>query len=310
MGLFDFLKTKKQVPVAKTATNADNNYVNAVFLSIHKGQPHPHNATAHLAWLSYKLGIKDPTTKHQEMFDKGYFRKATPSEILNTYRVAEIKEILNSYGVKAEGKKTVLIDTLLEQVTPEELKLPELFRLSSKGWDFIEQHEDLILLFQNPYNIKYEEYIAVKNDSPPHLKYNDIIWKIFNKWELETPFDDCFTRKHIRLYQAMFLQSEKRFVASLETYIKFLFFDLNRPEFYLMVNGKVSKDHPIDTDATAQKAIFELKNHFKPEMVDRAFDRAALPQVIVSKQDFKRAVQDVLEGKEIDIRDYLPKSVK
>lgn len=320
MGLFDFFRPKKKDPAVQvtapktvtTPTNADNDYVNAVFLSIHKGPPHPHNAVAHLGWPSYKLGIRDATAKHQELFSKGYFREARPDEILSTYRVAEIKEMLNSHGVTATGKKAVLIDALLEQVPPDELKLPELFRLSSKGWDFIEQHEDLLQLFKNPYNITYEEYSAAKAEAP-YLKYNDVIWRIFNKTELETPFDDCFKRKHIRLYQAMLLQSEGRFADSLERYIAFLYFDLNRSEFYWAIQGnRISKEpeDAIHTDFKAQKAIFELKEHFRPEMIDRVCRSGSLPRVIVERQDFEKAVANIFEGKEIDIRDYLPPTVK
>ena len=145
------------------------------------------------------------------------------------------------------------------------------------------------------------------------MKYNDVLWNIFNKTELETPFEDCFTRKHIRLYQAMLLQSENRFVDSLGLYIKFLYFDLNRPEFYWAITSdRISKEPEdiIHTDQRAQKAIFELKEHFKPEMIDRACVNGILPRVIVNRQDFERAVADIFDGKEIDIRDYLPKAAK
>jgi len=315
MGLFDLFKSKKQVPAATIAThaikpqNADNEYANAVFLSIHKGPPHPHNAKAHLAWLSYKLGINDPTAKHLEMFTRGFFREARPDEILGTYKVDALKAILEVNGLKAEGKKAILIDSILKAIPVECLGLPKLYRLSSQGWDFIEQHQDLILLFNNPYNIKYEEYIAVKRNSPPYLKYNDIIWRIFNKWELETPINDCFNRKHIRLYQAMFLHDESRFSDSLSMFIQYLYFDLNRPEFYWMIkNGKVSTN-PEDTismDPRAQKAIFELKDHFLPEMIDRACNRVDLPNEIVTRGEFERALADIFSGKSIDIRNYLP----
>ena len=187
MGLFDSFKKKQPAPkaaVSFTATvmdnstydpwdkrqgNSDKDYSTAVFLSMlsSRAQTIGKDDDAYPRYVSYELGIHDPIKKHKELLKNGYLRPATNLEILETLKVADLKNILEGNGIQAKGKKAELISRISESVDCNKLNLPSMYCVSEKGLAFMEQNEDYIKLHGNPYNISFEEFINAKRTASP-----------------------------------------------------------------------------------------------------------------------------------------------
>ena len=72
-------------------------------------------------------------------------QKASPSEILNTYKVDELKKLINQYDIRITGnKKAELINSITTYSAIKKIDLPPMYCLSEKGLSFIATHEDLI----------------------------------------------------------------------------------------------------------------------------------------------------------------------
>lgn len=288
--------------------NSDNDYANAVFLSLHKRKAHKMNKTAHLGYLSYKLGIHDPVRKYKDMLKEGYFRKATDAEILDTYKVQELKEILENHGHTATGKKADLITAITENIPSEKLKLPELYSLASKGWEFIKQHDDLIKLFGNPYKITYEEYMAAKNDMPSYHDYSGIVWGVFNRREFTFSATDDFERRYNAFYRAEFLRSEGKFYKALHEYILVIYYDVNQEiHAHRMMTAEGRKRHDLILNESLAEVVYSLKEYYDASMIDQMIIHYMSLNRYIDKPQLKAIIEDLLNNKNMDFGKYAHK---
>lgn len=270
-------------PWDKRKGNSNTDFSTAVFLSMrsHKATAIHDNANSYPRYVSYELSISDPVKKHKELLKNGFLRKATVSETLDTFRVVELKAILESHGLPAKGKRTDLIASILASCNEKELKLPLLYVVSETGLAFMDQHKDLIKLHGNPYSISYEEYMDAKSKASPYLTHNDIIWFIFGQRE----FNPVFSKRNNELHRAMFLMSENRMADALYHYIVVLFYDIHNPNF--------------DTIAPdIRERIFELKEYYTEEMVSKCYRNRDIQGGKVPQEAFKLMLTGIFQQKE------------
>ena len=323
MGLLDLFK-KKTVSVTfetvansvssynpwdEKKNNSNSDYATANFLNMLSSQASPIKASAddYPRYLSYDLEISDPIKKHKELLKEGYLREASAAEVLNTFKVADLKSILDVNGLPAKGKKAELIK-VVESIDPSALKLPIMYCVSEKGLAFMEQNNDLIKLFRNPYNITYEEYIATKNNRA--ISYNDVVWGIFNRREMFA--GNSYGAKRINEYhRAKFLKSEGNFVEALRYYIHTLFFDLNDPSRIIPDWAKKDWDGYVSQiNPEILESIFELKANYMPKMAEECYTYLEPSKILVKKKDFALLLNDIFEAKQIDVKNYLPKGCR
>lgn len=254
------------------------------------------------------------------MLHAGYFCEATPAEVLNTYRIKELQEILEKYRIMPIGRKADLIDEILRSIPIKKLKLPTMYFISDKGMEYIKAHEDLIKLFGNPYNITYEEYISAKADAPSNLKYNDLIWHVFNRRELSFDAEDDFSRRYNAYYRAEFLCSEGKDAAALEEYIRVIYYDVNKgisayrhifstkhriktgimPEADLEKNTTALNEHIL-------KTVFGLKEYYDNDIVKRCVSRTHVAEKCIADSDFICFVDDLFVNGESSFLKYAQK---
>lgn len=270
-------------PWDKRKGNSNTDFSNAVFLSMlsHRATAIHSNANSYPRYVSYELGISDPVKKHKELLKNGFLRKATVSETLDTFRVVELKTILESHGLPTKGKKADLIASILASCNEKELKLPLLYVVSETGLAFMDQHKDLIKLHGNPYSISYEEYMDAKSKASSHLTHNDIIWFIFGQRE----FNPVFSKRNNELHRAMFLISENRMADALYHYIVVLFYDIHNPNFDTIAPG-------------IRERIFELKEYYTEEMVSKCYRNSDIQGSKVPQEAFKLMLTGIFQQKE------------
>lgn len=160
MGLFDFLKKKKDqdiVPSNQTAKNSKTEEVKVtVQMSVQvrsdddvipvdkriksafpsrNNRLYPHeilvldyadsfytegNDYQRFWWSSY--GVKNVDTVLQSLLKRGFITIAPITATLEKKTVAVLKEVLDSYGLNSKGKKAILVQRLLEEVPADELE--------------------------------------------------------------------------------------------------------------------------------------------------------------------------------------------
>lgn len=81
--------------------------------------PGPKNGYPGFWWFTY--GIRDVGEKLSELEHKGFIEYAPASDTLVGLTVAELKNILDKYGIKATGKKAELIDAIRSDISEEQL---------------------------------------------------------------------------------------------------------------------------------------------------------------------------------------------
>lgn len=321
MGLFGLFKKKTITfttvntnstynPWDETKNNPSNDYADANFLHMLAQQANPIRTSVdeYPRYVSYDLQIHDPIKKHKQLLKEGFIAEATTAEILDTFKVAELKSILETNGIPAKGKKADLIKQILENINPSALKIPVMYCVSEKGKGFIEQNADLIKLFRNPYNITYEEYITTKNNRA--VSYNNVVWEIFNRREMFV--GNSYGAKMNNEYnRAKFLKSEGNFVESLRYYIHTLFFDLNNPSRIIPDWAKKDWDGSVSQiGSDILENIFELRANYMPKMAEECFDYLEPSKILVKKKDFAQILNDIFEAKQIDVKNYLPKGCR
>lgn len=330
MGLFDLFKKKPKItietkvranekeahydPWDKTKENSNTTYANVVFLYMLSHRPNliSKKADDFPRYVSYQWGIHDPIRKQNDLLRNGMLREATASEILCTYKVDELKAILEAHGLQTKGRKAELITRISESVNSKDLHLPAMCCVSDDGLAFIEQNKDLIELSRNPYGITYDEYIATKKNSPSHLSYSDILWGVLNRRET---FASSYADKQFNAQnRAKFLRNEGKLVGALEHYIYVLFYELNAPSRVIPESIKkyYEKDEiqPQQISKDILESIYQLQDNFMPEMIERCYSRIDVPNVLIKRKNFERLIADIFASKQIDVRNYLPNGLR
>lgn len=335
--MFDFLKKKKAAAAVKPQVkvtfesnvmdappaydpwdaahgNADNEYANTIFLDLYtRPASYPQSPDEYARYVSYDLEIHDPIKKFKNMLADGYLEKADNIEILKTYKMPELKEILAANNLPTTGRrKSDLLDRITSSVDANDLDIPEKYTTSAKGAEYIDKHKDMLQLFRNPYYISYEEYAEAKATSKAYLKYNDIVWGIFNKRAMHIEIHDNAGRRSIALHRAMFLKDENKLADALYFYITVLYYDMNeyiiaekrRTEIMAEINEKVDPS-PFFVAPAIKKAIIELKEYYSEEMINKCYENYVHPATEIKQDDFKKMLLAIFDDKDIPLDKYL-----
>lgn len=267
--------------------NADNDFANSIFMGMYSYKPRsfPKSPDDYPRYVSYELGIYDPIRKFKDLLSAGFIEVAHERAALSTYKVAELKDILEAHNLSTKGKKDDLIDRIINDVNLDSLSLPSYYTLSEKGFTFIKENDDLIKLHNNPYNISYEEYIETKQSYPFPMKYNDLVWAIFNKREMNFSVCDHGLRRNNALHRAMFLKKENRLVDSLFNYVLVLFYDLNILEW-----DSIAPE--------VQSAIYELQEHYIDTIVPKCYEHSFKPINKFQPSEFEEILKAIFDGQE------------
>ncbi|MDO5139791.1 MAG: SAP domain-containing protein, partial [Oscillospiraceae bacterium] len=84
--------------------------------------PKPKNGYPGLWWFKY--GIRDVGHTLESLEQRGFIRWASKKGSLNGLKVDELKQILNDAGLSTKGKKTDLVERIVEQIPEENIIIP------------------------------------------------------------------------------------------------------------------------------------------------------------------------------------------
>lgn len=312
---FSKLQSANNYPWDKNRPSDNTDFTKANFLNIYTSKPRPisNNPDDFPRSFSYALHIYDPIKTQNSMLREGYLRKATPEEVLSTFTVDKLKSLLVQYGCPKTGKKADLVSRIIDYIDLSQIDMPSMCCISEKGQTFIDEHKDLIKLAGNPYSITYDEYMVTKNSAHAHLGYNDIIWAVFQRRD-NFAAGNYGARRSNAYNRAEFLRRENRQQNALEFFLQALYYELNDPTRiipdYIKEFSTPDELEPSQVPTTLLESIYQLKEYYSDELIERCIRYTDIPQPLIKRANFKRIIDDIFAGKQIDVRNYLPKGLR
>lgn len=187
-------------------------------------------------------------------------------------------------------------------------KQGDVYGLTEKGTRFLEAHPYELEFFDSAVSyMTWEDFVSINGtevDGPFDAKLFDAMvttgYKLREKQvypEVSNVFRDI----------AAAIRSQGDFVNALYYYIVAVYYDYSGIKFYnsmlMYMNGNLKRKALIDTYSTNEssaavvKAIFELKEYFSPDMIERVFSTEITNINLCGIDDFRLIVDSMLEGK-------------
>lgn len=274
-----------------TRSRNDDHIIAAVIHYSQSGKPVGKAASDYPSYFNYDFHVNNPAKHHKKAIEDGYLELAPISVLLSKLKVDQLKQILVANGLSDKGKKDVLIQRIVDEVDHSTLKLDAIYVPTEKGLEHLKKYEYLFEV--KKYGITPTEFEA-KQAQLKSSRTNDVIWQIlgdkFNEYNSEGYFGGA---RNALLNKAELLTSEDRNVDSLYHYIAVLYYDMKG-----YGNGSLED---VWLAPAVIKAIFDKKEHYSAEMVDRCFDRYPLPQYKMSKAKFIKLLNLIFEDETIDL---------
>ena len=289
----DTTSSPKETIQPTSSCSRNDDYIVAAFVHYceHGGKPIGKNSSDYPSYFNYDFGVNNPTKHHQRVIDQGYLEAAPLSYSLKNFKVDQLKQILLSNNLSDKGKKDALIERIAENVDLSTLNLEVTYIPTAKGLEHLKKYEYLFVV--KKYGITYAEFEA-KQAQLNSNRTNDIIWRIlndqFNEYNMGGYIGGA---RNVLLYQAELLSSEERNTDALYHYIAVLYYDMKD-------YGNASAEDVWIAPAIV-KAIYNKKEYYTAEMIDRCFDRYPLPQYKMSKAKFSKLLNLIFEDETIDI---------
>lgn len=138
-------------------------YARAVFLWYVRLPQPVHKSADYPGYLKYSCGIKNAEEYHRQMVREGDLVSATCKEGLPFLKLADLKSICKSLGIKQGGSKDEVVERLQQSASEEQLKpffSEPVYKLSNEAEQFLKDNDDLIYLHKSNYlYFTYDEFM-------------------------------------------------------------------------------------------------------------------------------------------------------
>ena len=274
-------------------------------------------------YLQYEYNILDVPTFHKNLVNKGYFTIASFKNVISNYKVTDLKEILVSKNLIVKGlKKDALIELAITSIDTTEQenisKQSELYELSNKGLDYLEEYKDFFEIIEfKKYDISYALFMKYKKQLPDNLHSRDIAWRILNDrlnyYIIHNMYGSL--RNHY-LNTAQFLDEETHYTDVLYYYILCLYCDINFANIQESMLNKHLKSEIIiewlDDKTVAPGIVKKIKDYAKyhnDSIFQKKFSRNVLPYKFINDIDFKKMIHEIYETDYFDDSQYVMNAI-
>ncbi len=286
MGILDFFKNKNKASIQpnqksnlidnenekidyELLNGGDNSNLSfeekkAIFLNYFKVASPIKKNNEYPSYFIYSYNIIDPAKFHLEMINEGLFKKANFEEILESYKINELKEIILKYNInsKKNNKKEMCknIDIQLDNTIKEQIvNKSNSYVLSEIALVYLEKYKDLLILLDNyEWHISYNLYNKYKNNSAQYLKFRDIVWSIFNdRLNLAVVKEDYRIIYNTYKNMANFLKNENKNIDAIKYYLTCLYLELN----YYNIQEQIKNYNYIHIDDIGKEYLLRILNN-------------------------------------------------
>ena len=279
-------------------------YAKAVFLWAFRKPSAVRSKDQYPGYFLYECGIRDCVEYHKQLIQEGYFEKASTSEMLDAFKVPELKNMLLELEQPVSGKKADLISRILTNADESfinEHVTETLFKLSDKGEGFLKEHQSYAEIHKHKnWDVDWKEYDANAKDGEEYLS---VMWRIFNQ-----KVKNCSINEGRNIYLNMYqLTREKGNMSdALELLLKVFYIDLSGVEGMSMYDlyhqnlytKKDLKEHfmvSVMVPPGNIASLREFENVYDSDMIDQLF-AWKLPLNICSIDLFREIIESGIYG--------------
>lgn len=125
--------------------------IKAIFLNYFKTASPIKKKDEYPSYFIYSYNIIDPVKYHKECIADGYFEKANFEQIIESYKVNELKALIEKYNIKTKknNKKEMCENINLQlpnEIKNEIVNKSEFYVLSNKALLYIDEYTELLTL--------------------------------------------------------------------------------------------------------------------------------------------------------------------
>lgn len=265
-------------------------------------------------YMTYNFNILDVQKFHKEMLSAGFLRNADFEDIVCRYRVNELRDIAQKYNVefnKCKKEKLIenLINNLSEEVKRKIVNDSGFYVLSDKAIKYLKEYKHLIKFYRYKDDLSSftcDEYLKYANQFPKSYSENDVFWGALNTQLIKSHKDHLFELGRCTyLSMGKFMLSENKKTNALYYFILTMWIDMNQPYLQEKIlegrNGWIEKD-PIAPGIV--RWIYENKDYYRSNMIDKIYENQYLPVVIIDKTTFRNMIEDIFNSSIFDEEKY------
>ncbi|QNO13359.1 SAP domain-containing protein [Alkalicella caledoniensis] len=132
----------------------------------------------------YKYGIKDVDKLLQSLLDRGFLQIGSLRSAIEKETATVLKDILKANDLKVSGKKSELVERLLDEVPEEKLKAAFTkftYELTDEGKDVLNKEEYIPYIHRTGIEDLDIWSLSKKVQEKPEYPYRDVIWGYLNE---------------------------------------------------------------------------------------------------------------------------------
>lgn len=176
----------------------------------------------------WQYSVTEPQTILDSLFERGFTKIGDLKSALEKLKLSEIKEELKVLNQKVTGKKSELVDRLVEfgdQVVLNHKYAERYYVLTAKGEQELKDNSYVSYLHRNRYMTVWE---MNKRIAQTHYPYRDILWGYFNEQSaIHFQEFDFGLYRNTRLDMYRFLMEENKPKTAFRMLCEVLSFDLS-----------------------------------------------------------------------------------
>lgn len=191
----------------------------------------PHFKTSNNSFQNFwywQYSVTDPQSILDSLFERGFTKVGDLRSALEKLKLPEIKEELKQLNQKVTGKKSELIDRLVEfgdLATLNQKYSERYYALTPKGEQELKENQYVSYLHRNRYMTVWEMNQRI---AQTHYPYRDILWGYFNEQsDIHFQSFDFGLYRNTRLNMYQFLMEESKHKTAFHMLCEVLSFDLS-----------------------------------------------------------------------------------
>ena len=187
-------------------------------------------------------------------------------------------------------------------------KQGDVYIISEKGREFLESHKYELEFFDAAVSyMTWEDFVSIngtEQDGDFDAKLFDAMVTTVYKFREKQVYPEV---SNVFRDIASAIRNQGDPVNALYYYIVSVYYDYSGIKFYnsmlMYMNGNLKKKALMNTYSTNEssaevvKAIFELKEHFSPDMIDRAYSTELTNINLCGIDDFRLIIDSMMDGK-------------
>ena len=263
------------------------------------------------AYFLAECNISNPRKLINQLIKEGYLGPPSARDLLNLYKLPELKIICDSIGCKKSGRKAELINRILNNTSPEFVEQYfqdcELYSLTEKGALFLQSNYDYVQLHRFRYNITLHEFNANRFLGNRKRSFEDNIHYIISN----RIYHNCLKHNyHYMEFEYRALYEITRSECNYDLAIKYLLTALYLKTCCIHIMticiyySDYSMQGQIIFNNTVVIPIVRLSQYYDTRIVDDIYGDLSLPYSFLSLEEFKEAISEMISEISFDSEKY------